>query len=396
MNKKLNEGFVHEIKKELESNILPFWIEKMQDPTGGFFGRIDGEGYLHKEAEKSAVLNTRILWSFSAAYRVLGKPEYLTMATRAKDYLIEHFIDRKYGGIYWSVDRKGNHKNTKKQFYALGFAIYGLSEYARTTGDESALKEAINLYKCIEKYSFDSKKNGYIEANTRDWQEIADMRLGEKDVNVKTTMNTHLHIIESYVNLYRVWKDEKLKERIINLLNLFACKIYNPETGHLGLFFDDDWNNIDKGFSYGHDIEGSWLLMDAAMVIGDEFILSKMKPIIHHVAKAGIEGVQKDGSTIYACHRDGTKDLDRHWWVQAETVVGSLWSWKHFDESEAFDIAIHCWNYIKTHIIDKDCGEWFWSCYDNGTPNRIDDKAGFWKCPYHNSRMCLEVLEWNN
>ena len=197
-----------EMQDVLQNNILRFWLEKMQDrENGGFYGRIDGQGVLHPDAEKGAILNARILWSFSAAYRVLGKQEYLDTATRAKDYIIDHFIDKEYGGVYWSLDYKGNPLDTKKQFYAIGFVIYGMSEYARATGDREALECALQLFDCIEEHAFDREHNGYIEACTREWGEIADMRLSELDANYPKSQNTHLHIIEPYTNLLRAIRE---------------------------------------------------------------------------------------------------------------------------------------------------------------------------------------------
>ena len=225
-----------EMQDVLMGNILPFWLEKTIDrENGGFYGRIDGHGVLHKEAEKGAILNARILWTFSAAYRVLRKPEYLEAATRAKDYVIAHFYDKEFGGTYWSLDYLGQPKDTKKQFYAIGFMIYGLSEYARATGDKEALDYAIRLFDTIESHSFDRENNGYIEACTREWGEIADMRLSDFDANYPKSQNTHLHIIEPYTNLFRVWKDERLERALRNLINIFTDHILNPETHHLDL-----------------------------------------------------------------------------------------------------------------------------------------------------------------
>ena len=229
------------MRSELENNILPFWMNKMEDnEEGGFYGQITGEDELKPEASKGAILNARILWTFSSAYRLLKKPEYLETATRAKRYLIDRFYDPQYGGIYWELDYKGNPLDTKKQIYAIGFAIYGLSEYARATGDEEALAYAQQLFDVIEQHSFDSEQNGYVEALTRDWQPIEDMRLSDKDENEKKTMNTHLHILEPYTNLYRVWKDEQLERQLRNLIEVFITRILDPQTGHLNLFFEED------------------------------------------------------------------------------------------------------------------------------------------------------------
>lgn len=390
--------FKKEMQDVLTGNILPFWIEKMVDrENGGFYGRIDGHGNLHADAEKGGILNARILWTFSAAYRVLGKPEYLEMATRAKDYILAHFYDREHGGTYWSVDYLGNPKDTKKQFYAIGFMIYGLSEYVRATGDEEALLYAIRLFDCIEKHSFDKVNNGYIEACTREWGEIEDMRLSELDANYPKSQNTHLHIIEPYTNLFRVWKDERLEKALRNLIHIFTDRILNPETHHLDLFFENDWTRGAGHLeSYGHDIECSWLMHEAALVLGDSEVLAKVEPIVRLVAKASEKGLNPDGSMIHEANLDkGTKDDDLHWWVQAESVVGFMNIYQYFNDNEALDKSLHCWEYIKDNLIDYEGGEWFWSRHADGTLNVVDDKAGFWKCPYHNGRMCLEIIERN-
>ncbi len=384
-----------EIQEVLQKNILPYWEDKMQDQiNGGFFGRITGKEQLKPEAEKGAILNARILWTFSSAYRLLKKEEYRAMAIRAKRYLIDKFYDKEWGGIYWSLDFRGNPLDTKKQIYALGFAIYGLSEYHRATGDEEALEYAVKIFHSIEKYSFDEQKNGYMEAFTRDWKEIGDMRLSEKDANEKKTMNTHLHILEPYTNLYRVWKNEELKKQLENLIGLFLNKIINKDTYHLKLFFDEDWNSKDHLISYGHDIEASWLIHEAALVLGDAELLKRVEEVVPCIVKAASEGFSFDGGMIYEKNlENGEEDGDRHWWVQAETVVGYINFYQYFHQNEALDQALSCWRFIKRNLIDYKNGEWYWSIKADGTINTLDDKAGFWKCPYHNGRMCMEIME---
>ena len=384
-----------EMEEELVSDILPFWINKMTDKVnGGFYGRITGMDELKPEAEKGAILNARILWTFSAAYRLLKKPEYLETATRAKRVLIDRFYDNEFGGVYWSLDYKGAPLDTKKQISALGFAIYGLSEYARATGDDEALTYAIRLFETIEQHSFDSVKNGYCEALTREWGEIADMRLSAKDENERKTMNTHLHILEPYTNLFRVWKDARLEKQLRNLTGLFTERILNIKTGHLELFFNDDWVSKYRIVSYGHDIEASWLIHEAALVLDDKNLLDKVEPLIEYIAAAADEGLTPDGSMIYETFLDkGKTDTDRHWWVQAENVVGHVNLYQHFDDEVAMQKALRCWEFIKRHLVDYKHGEWHWSVRADGTVNTDDDKAGFWKCPYHNGRMCMEVIE---
>ena len=394
MNQRINR-LRNEMRSELENNILPFWMNKMEDnEQGGFYGEITGDDELRPEASKGAILNARILWTFSAAYRLLKKPEYLKTATRAKRYLIDRFYDPEYGGIYWELDYKGNPLDTKKQIYAIGFAIYGLSEYARATGDAEALEYAQRLFEVIEQHSFDPVQNGYLEALTRDWQPIEDMRLSDKDENEKKTMNTHLHILEPYTNLYRIWKDERLERQLRNLIDVFITRILDPQTGHLNLFFEEDWTNKYRIYSYGHDIEASWLIHEAALVLGDETVLKRIEPLIVRIAQAADEGLNPDGSMIYENFLDKQKiDRELHWWVQAENVVGHINLYQHFGDESALDIAVRCWEFIKAKLIDHEQGEWHWSILPDGTVNRKDDKAGFWKCPYHNGRMCMEVIE---
>lgn len=390
------ETLKQEMRDVLENNILRFWIDRMQDKEhGGFYGRIDNQNVLHADADKGAILNARILWTFSAAYRVLGKADYLEMASRAKQYFIDHFIDPDYGGVYWSVDYKGQPKDTKKQFYAIGFALYGFSEYARATNDQEALEIAIKLYRCIEEHAFDKVYNGYIEAMTRDWQPIADMRLSDYDANYPKSQNTHLHIIEPYANLYRVWPSKELEASLRNIIGIFTDRILNPETHHLDLFFEMDWTRgAGQLESYGHDIECSWLMHEAALVLGDKEVLAKVEPIVKMVAKASEKGLNADGSMIHEANLTaGTKDDDLHWWVQAEAVVGFYNIYQHFHDEAALDKALRCWQYTKEQLIDYEHGEWYWSRHRDGSLNSVDDKAGFWKCPYHNGRMCLEIIE---
>ena len=427
-NQKRDSHIVATMKMEmqdvLENNILRFWLDKMQDDeNGGFYGQMTGRGQLIKEADKGAILNARILWSFSAAYRVLGNKEYLEAATRAKEYFISHFIDHEYGGVFWSLDYKGQPKDTKKQFYAIGFAIYGLSEYARATGDHEALDYAIQLYENIEEHALDHVYNGYIEACTREWGVMEDMRLSDLDANYPKSQNTHLHIIEPYTNLYRCMREfqaaqscnyvpaigavlpvaitvpqetfVRVEASLRNLIHIFTDHILNPATHHLDLFFEMDWTRGAGHLeSYGHDIECSWLMHEAALVLGDKDILNKVEPIVREVAEASSKGLNPDGSMIHEANLDaGTVDDDLHWWVQAENVVGWMNIYQYFGDEDALQKALHGWEYIKQNLIDKEHGEWYWSRHKDGSLNLDDDHAGFWKCPYHNSRMCMEILE---
>ncbi len=392
MEKQSNPQLAEALRSNLCDCILPYWMNRMVDPSGGFYGRRDGFDLLHPEAEKGAILNARILWTFAAAYNALGNPEYCDTAKRAYDYICSHFIDRPYGGAFWSVNADGTPADTKKQFYAIAFIIYGLSEYYRATADNEALTLAMELFDSIEQHSRDFQRGGYIEATTREWTPIADMRLSEKDSNASKTMNTHLHIIEGYTALLRVSGDERVREATVALLRIFLDKIIDPATGHLNLFFNDDWQREDDTCSYGHDIEASWLLVESAEVIGDPELLAETIEAARKVAMAGLEGRNPNGSMIYERHADGRIDRELHWWVQAENVVGQLYLASWHGMPRQLDKAAETFGYIQRELVDSENGEWYWSRLPDGTINRRDDKAGFWKCPYHNGRACLEGL----
>jgi mannobiose 2-epimerase len=384
-----------EVESELCVNILPFWMGKMIDTAnGGFVGRIDGTGRIHYEADKGCVLNARILWTFSAAYRILKNPDYFKTAERSKDYLLNYFFDKKYGGVFWLLDYKGNVKDGKKQIYAQAFAIYALTEYYRITNDRNCLEKAIDLFRLVEKYSFDNKLEGYFEAFNMEWGALDDIRLSAKDANEKKTMNTHLHVLEAYTNLYRVWKDDFLKQQLSSLIRVFAGKIVNNQTFNLNMFFDENWNDKTDLISYGHNIESSWLLYEASLVLGDESLIQEVKRTCLKIADASKEGLMPDGSLIYEKFFQPVHiDYDRHWWVQAESVIGFLNAFKLSGKEEYLNLSQAAWRFISENILDKKNGEWFWSVDKDLKPNLKDDKAGFWKCPYHNSRMCLEIIE---
>lgn len=384
---------VNELECELE-RVLDYWSDHSIDfAHGGFVGEIDRLGSAREQASKGAVLNTRILWTYSAAYNHTQNSKYLDLANKAYDYLIKYFWDSKYGGLVWKVDYLGKPKNKRKQAYAQGFGVYALSEYYRASKNEKALQFAVKLYELIEEKFRDNVHGGYIEALDYDWSALSDMRLSKKDINEPKSMNTHLHIIEPYTNLYRVWPDEKLKKNIKELLDLFLDKIINPETGHFNLFFDMRWNVKSSIVSYGHDIEGAWLLTDAARVFGDKQLIEKIEKAALNLADITLQsGVDKDGGLFHEKYEDHLDD-DKHWWPQAEAMVGFMDAFSISGNEKYFTAILKSWDFIKTYIIDNEYGEWHWRVNKEGLPQTTDYKVGFWKCPYHNSRALIEMVQ---
>lgn len=388
------QKYKEEAEQEL-SEILHYWMTHTPDEAGGgFIGRIAHGNQKHPDAPKGAVLNSRILWSFSAAYNLIGTSSYLQMAERAFTYLKKYFIDKEHGGVFWSVTKDGDPLDTKKQIYALSFAVYGLSEYYKASADAEAKKAAIAMYRDIVAHSYDKTYGGYLEALSRDWKEINDIRLSAKDANERKSMNTHLHVLEGFANLYGIWPDEELKAKLNELVRIFLAHIIDKSTHHLILFFEDDWSPRSKIISYGHDIEASWLVQEAAEVLGDKLLLPEVKSCSLELAKAAARGLDADGGLWYEYDAFAHGLIkEKHSWPQAEAMVGFFNAWQNTGDEKWLNQSLESWQFVKQYIKDKTCGEWHWGVYEDYSPMSKEDKVGIWKCPYHNSRACIEIIQ---
>lgn len=385
--------FKAEIQQELPA-LLDYWIQHAVDEEqGGFYGRIDNKNTSYANAPKGSVLNARILWTFSAAYGVTKDQRYATIADRAFDYIKEHFVDSLYGGVYWSVTSNGESYDTKKQVYALAFVLYGCSEYYRAAQNEQAKALAVQLYELIQRKSYDPANGGYLEAFDRHWKGTDDLRLSHKDANEKKTMNTHLHVLEAYTALYKIWPDESLAKHVADLVGNFRDQMIDQQTGHLHLFFDEHWNVKSDTVSYGHDIEASWLLLEAAETIGDEALIKQMRVNAIKMADAVIIGLDTDGGLWYEYEAAQNRLIkEKHWWPQAEALVGFYNAWQVSGQHEYLQYAYNVWAFIKQYIRDEQNGEWFWGINEDHSVMQNQDKAGLWKCPYHNGRACMELI----
>jgi len=382
-----------EVDKELRS-ILSWWKQHAIDKKrGGFYGSVNNGNTPDATAPKGVVMTSRVLWAFSAAYSHTNDPSDLLIATRAWEYLRDHFIDKRHGGVFWSVDANGDIHEDRKQIYGLAFCLYGLAEYYKIKREEPVLQEAKKLCNFIEQYSWDKEKGGYIEAFTREWKPLDDLRLSEKDDNQKKTMNTHLHVIEAYANLYQVWPDPALEQRITGILDLFNRYIINSKTMHLDLFMDEDWQVKSTLQSYGHDIEAAWLLQECAETTEDKIYIDYFRQLAVKLAAAAAEGLDKDGGLWYEFD-PATSHLikEKHSWPQAEALVGFFNAWQISADKKFLARSHQTWEFIKQHIKDSKKGEWFWGVNEDYSPMQ-KDKAGFWKCPYHNTRACLEIIK---
>ncbi|MUT66613.1 AGE family epimerase/isomerase [Paenibacillus sp. NEAU-GSW1] len=385
----------NEIEQELKQNILNFWMKHgIDDVHGGFIGAMKNDLTIIPEYDKGLVLNARLLWTFASAYRIYRDPAYLEIADRAYAYLTDHFWDRENGGLYWMLNFKGEPSERKKQIYGQAFFIYAIAEYVRAKPNKEALNWAILTFELIEKYSYDPVYKGYIEALDGNWEETSDLSLSGTDLNEKKSMNTHLHILEAYTNLYRVWPDASLTAKLKELIEVTIDHIVDTESGHFLLFFDEAWGVKSHEISYGHDIEGSWLLMEAAETLGDEKLLLRVKKVALDMAQAVYEaGLDTDGAVINEADQSGWIDTDKHWWPQAEAVVGFLNAYQMSGEEHYLQAAYGAWRFIDDKIVDKDNGEWYWLVDREGQPSDERMKIDPWKCPYHNGRMGFEIVE---
>lgn len=380
-------------KKELVDNIFPFWMDVMADKEfGGFYGQMTGEGKLEKLADKSVIMHTRMLWSFSSAHIRTGNPKFLSMARKTYEYLVGNFWDAEFGGAYWLISYDGKVKESKKQIYAQAFALYAFIEYYKITDDKQALTISLDLFQLIEEHSFDQFGNGYLEAFSREWALLEDLRLSDKDANEVKTMNTHLHILEAYTSLYAVWRNDRLKGQLENLIRLMLHRFIDKD-GHFRLFFDENWQLMSDKISYGHDIEGGWLLHEAAMVLGDKELLLLVEKVAVQMTDAALKGQDKDGGFMNEGTRLGIEDSDKHWWPQAEAMVGLVNTWKLTGDEYYLHKAQKTWEFVESKLIDKTNGEWHWMTNRAGQVIKSEDKAGPWKACYHNARAMMELME---
>lgn len=382
---------VEEIKSHLINEIIPFWKSLKDDVNGGFYGEMDYDLNLYKEADKGCILNSRILWFFTNAYTTIGDKECLDYATHAYEFLQNAFYDKENGGVYWSVTYDGKPKDDSKHTYNQSFAIYALSSYYGATNNQEALKLAYDLVKKVETICKD--EIGYLEAFDREFKPVSNEKLSENGIMAARTMNTLLHVFEAYTELYRVDKNEEIANHLRWMLDVFAEKIYNPKERRLEVFFDHDMNSLINLNSYGHDIEASWLIDRGVEVLADPKYHEKITPITKDLA-SHIHSVAMDESSLYNEEEDGKVDTKKVWWVQAEAILGFINGYtKDRSRKEYLETAGKIWDFTKNYMIDhREGSEWFNELDKEGNPLKHKEIVGPWKCPYHNGRMCFEVI----
>ena len=383
-----------EIKQELTEHIIPFWNSLRDDVNGGFTGFMDSDLNIDKNGEKGVILHSRILWFYSNAYMELKDPVLLDNAKHAYEFLVNCCWDKEYGGVYWSMNADGTVKDDIKHTYCQAFFIYALSSYYRASGDKNALELAYKVFELVEKNSTDEV--AYLEKMSRDWKsELANDELSENGLMADKTMNTTLHLMEAYTELYLADHSDKVLERLKFQLDITYDKIFDKDGDKLLVFFDKNLNVIGDIYSYGHDIEATWLIDRATEVIGDKAYIDKFAEMNSRIVRK-IANVAYDKATgsLLNESENGVVNTWRIWWVQAETVVGFLNAYqKGYGGKEYLEIAENVWSYIREHIIDKrEGGEWYSQVDENGSYAKFKPTVDPWKCPYHNGRMCLEAM----
>lgn len=382
--------FTGEVKKHLINDLIPFWQGMQDDDFGGFYGYLGYDLVLDKQAVKGAILNSRILWFFSNAYTLLGEKSLLASAEHAFRFLKEAAIDKEYGGIYWSLSYDGKPEDTTKHTYNQAFAVYALSSYYEASKDPEAIGLALELFHLIEEKCRD--EYGYLESFNRKFEPEENDKLSENGVVAEKTMNTLLHVFEAYTELYRVSHKECISEKLKYMLALIADKVYNKEAGRQEVFFDKTWHTLIDLYSYGHDIETAWLVDRGLEILDDPVYTRELSAITREITKNIYDRAYIDHSLVNEAE-NGVVDTTRVWWVQAEAVVGFLNGYQRMPEEKRYlEAAQDIWNYIKEFMIDKRNGsEWYWALDKNRRPLEKPIVEP-WKCPYHNGRMCFEVI----
>lgn len=386
---------VNEIKEHLINKIIPFWSDLKDKEYGGYYGYMDFDSLTpDKEAVKGCILHSRILWFFSNAYTLLKDTKLLNEAKHCYEFIKNYCFDDVNGGIYWSLTYDGKPYEDLKHTYNQAFCIYALSSYYEASGDKDALNKAYELYNLIETRCMDDK--GYKECFTKEFEDMENDKLSENGVMAEKTMNTLLHVFEAYTELYRVDKNEEVADRLRWIMDIFLEKMYNPALHRQEVFFDADYNTLIDLHSYGHDIETAWLIDRGIEVLGDAEYEAKMSPMTKDLTQ-NIYNVAFDGHSLSnECER-GVVNTLRVWWVQAETVVGFINGYeKSPEKKEYLEAAKAQWEYIKEYILDKREGsEWYSEVDIDGKPSTKKPIVEPWKCPYHNGRMCFEVIRRN-
>ncbi|MBQ9198265.1 MAG: AGE family epimerase/isomerase [Clostridia bacterium] len=378
-----------EIRAELCGRILPFWMGLRDDAHGGYIGRVDYDLTRHPEADKGCILNSRILWFFSETYLLLGDEALLEEARHAYQ-MLEKMTDEQNGGVYWSLHADGSVADAIKHTYNQAFAIYALSSYFLADRNPCALERAKKLFRIVESKCRDA--GGYLEAFTADWQPESNEKLSENGVMATRTMNTLLHVLEGYTGLYRVWPDSELKARLCEILNIWETKIHNREKRRQEVFFDHEYNTLIDLHSFGHDIETSWLTEKTLEALDDPALTARVRPLLLEMADHTYHAAFTDHGFANECER-GVVNQKRIWWVQAEALMGFMNAYEKTGETRYRDAVLSQWAYIRDVLTDKRPGsEWFWYVNEDGTPGSGEPIVEPWKCPYHNGRMCIEIL----
>jgi mannobiose 2-epimerase len=386
-------AFAASTEKEVTGDILPFWMKYTRNAeNGGYYGIITADMTVRKGANRGALLTSRILWTFSTAYRTYHDPAYLEMARWAYRDLMDHFRDPESGGLYWTITADGKPLDARKQIYGQAFGIYALAEYYRASGEKAALDEAIAIYLLVEQHARDRLHGGYFDALDRKWNRPT---FGEHNLlgDAPKSQNSHIHILEAYTELLRVWPDAGLLANQRDLIEMTLVHVIDPKTHHLILFMKDDWTPIGEEISYGHDIELSWLIVEAAKGVGDPALIARVKPVSLDIARVTLaEGVDPDGGVISEGSPHGYTNTNKEWWEQAEAVVGFLNAYQLSGDARYLDASRHSWAFIQAKFIDRVHGDWINLVKRDGTPYPLP-KVSLWKCPYHSGRSCFEVAE---
>jgi mannobiose 2-epimerase len=389
------EQFLTRIHKHLHGHILPFWSGPALDQkNGGWMGWLANDLKPDRTQPKGLIVHARILWAFSAAQRVQPNPVYAAMAERAFDYLMTRFWDAKYGGAFWRLNDTGEIMDDSKKTYGQAFYIYALAEYHRALGSRAALERAQTLFGLVEKHAHDQDQGGYIEVCQRDWSEAGgEARLSDRDMNEKKSMNAHLHMLEAYANLYRVWPAPAVAKRLRELVEIFLTRIMDGRTKHFHHFFDAEWKVRSDSYTFGHDIEGSWLLLEAVELLKDSALMARVQDAAVAMAEAAFnEGLGADGALCYEGRAGKIIDAGHECWPQAEALVGFINAYEISKDGKYLAAALRVWDYIEQKIVDRVHGEWFWRINENGKVDADLPKVSEWKGPYHSTRACLETL----
>jgi cellobiose epimerase len=384
-------------RQQLQETVLPYWYDTAIDwDRGGYVLCDDARKGKCVPEEKQIVTQARMVWAFSLAHRLglsVGGRDYLKAAAHGVKFLRERFLDREYGGYFWSVHLDGTPRDLRKRLYGEAFVVYALVEYYRASGDREALKEARALFQVIQERAHDSVHRGWNEHFERNWTPLpAKDPQAIVEVAGYRSANTHLHLMEAFSELFVETRDPAVKAALEESLALNQKYFYPLDPARSAFHFQPDWKPVtdpaSAGLSYGHNVEFAWLMVRAEEALGRPPTWPHFHQHVEHALRVGSDSV-RGGIYNRGIGNEPATDRDKIWWVQSEMLAALSYGLRNRPEDPRYREALtRLWTWIQQHQTDPKSGIWLDTVTETGAP-KASALAHNWKANYHDVRALV-------